>query len=51
MLIVLMVIFGVCWLPYHAYFLALYYIPTLGKTAGIQGGGALVGKGEALIRT
>ena len=37
MLIVLMVIFGVCWLPYHAYFLALYYIPTLGQTAGIQG--------------
>ena len=37
MLIVLMVIFGVCWLPYHAYFLALYYIPTLGQIVGIQG--------------
>ena len=37
MLIALMVIFGVCWLPYHAYFLALYYVPTLGGIYGIQG--------------
>ena len=36
MLIALMVIFGVCWLPYHAYFLALYYVPTLGGIYGIQ---------------
>ena len=27
MLIALMVIFGVCWLPYHAYFLVLFYYP------------------------
>ena len=46
MFIVILILFGLCWLPYHAYFLALYYIPTLGKTAGIQGGGALVEMAE-----
>ena len=42
MLIALMVIFGVCWLPYHAYFLALYYVPTLGGIYGIQGRNMLI---------
>ncbi len=36
MLIVLTVIFGVCWLPYHAYFLVLYYFPSISFAAGIQ---------------
>ena len=27
MFIVVLIIFGVCWLPYHAYFLVLFYYP------------------------
>ena len=36
MLVVLIVIFGVCWLPYHTYFLYVYHYPEVRKTANIQ---------------
>jgi len=29
MFIVILIIFGVCWLPYHVYFLVLFYYPTV----------------------
>ena len=34
MFIVILIIFGVCWLPYHVYFLVLFYYPvsTIGTT-------------------
>ena len=27
MFIVILIVFGVCWLPYHAYFVVLFYCP------------------------
>jgi hypothetical protein len=27
MLVVILIIFGICWLPYHAYFILSYYHP------------------------
>ncbi|TRY77878.1 hypothetical protein TCAL_12047 [Tigriopus californicus] len=36
MLVVLTVIFGLSWLPYHLYFLCLYYNPSLSNMTGIQ---------------
>ena len=27
MFIVILILFGLCWLPYHAYFLVLFYYP------------------------
>lgn len=31
MFIVILILFGLCWLPYHAYFLVLFYYPDLMK--------------------
>ena len=36
MLVVLTVIFGVCWLPYHVYFLVLYHMPGMTSMRFIQ---------------
>jgi tachykinin receptor 3 len=36
MLIALLVVFGACWLPYHMYFLILYYNPRISSFKGIQ---------------
>ena len=27
MFIVILIVFGVCWLPYHAYFVVMFYCP------------------------
>ena len=36
MLVVLIVIFGVCWLPYHVYFLYSYHFPEIRSLPYIQ---------------
>ena len=36
MLLVLVVIFGVCWLPYHVYFLYSYHFPGVRALSYIQ---------------
>ena len=36
MLVVLILIFGVCWLPYHAYFIYSYHYPSVRRMNNIQ---------------
>lgn len=36
MMIVVVIIFALCWLPYQAFFIVNYYLPSLFQDAGVQ---------------